>query len=174
MAMGSIDLDRDPGGYRRFGGTGFALQNVVRPMKWRWRLLIMAVLALPIVPLTWWALDERMPIVPIGGSTLPDNAPPGASVKVYYRGEVRRNDDECDVSLARTWVDAKGFSWPLMAVGLPYDIGFKDIGLTMAVPMDAAKGPAALKSILVWKCNPLQQLFPRTTELPMLSVNVLR
>ncbi len=173
--MGNTQVVR--GSHRRDGSDrrGYIEDHRVRigGLRLRTHFIIWMAMAFLILPFIPQLVDHREPFVFTGATIQPEDGRPGSIVRTFYHGEYRR-DGDCDMFIKRTWVDAKGIEWILMPVKLRYDRGFRQIGLTLTVPTDAARGALRLIGEIEWSCNAFQRLFPQTTELPELTVYVAR
>jgi len=130
-----------------------------------------AFLLLCLIPVVWWAFDREPPFHMISATT---NTPrPGEILEV--RAVVRRDlDRDCSVTFSRYLFDAAGFRHESTGpqIMTPYALKAMDamapgkLNVRMRVPTEFPVGKGTFTTVLVYRCNPLQDLF-RPIELEM-------
>lgn len=132
-------------------------------------LLIISNLSFVGLCITWYfqgtgeVLHERKlltPFVSVGGNLR-------ISIKI-------KRITECESVVRRTIIDSKRTPWEKSPEPQPNYVGEVEFIQYISIPLGAAAGPAIYQAEELWKCNPLQQVFPHTEFLEPISFVIMR
>jgi hypothetical protein len=113
-------------------------------------------------------LNEPVPIDFLKREFLQDEVPQGGLLRLHI---VARRQNRCAIDVSRTIVDSSGAIWQTSQEQNNTD---EDFVLNLRVPRDASVGPAKSHTIIEWKCNFIQKIFPDNEELPQMPFMIVQ
>lgn len=125
--------------------------------------VILVVLMAAAVVLLWWAFDRREPIEMVGRTVF---TPVHAGDDLLIRSKVIRR--------RLCWTRIERFLFDGVRIRTAYEpqenaqfggLGPDEYTTRLAIPVTAHPGPGTIRFVILWRCNPLQSLWPITRVL---------
>jgi hypothetical protein len=116
-----------------------------------------------------WAADRTIPVRRTARVVVMGDAHPGG--KLLLRWKVTR-DRSCASTKQEVIVESNtGVRWPLpqqlRLLAAPGPVGVRDVFVTQTeLPEEIEPGPALLRVVLTYECNPIHKLVPITDIVP--------
>lgn len=112
--------------------------------------------------------NEDGPLVYDQRTILTPTVPPGGKLKIRISAQVIKKN--CVGTAKRTIVDSSGARTDFEEIPRPNE---PDLNVTIMVPLGAAPGRAIYLAQTIWRCNPVQEWFPKVYSQPGLEFEIV-
>ena len=122
-------------------------------------VLALAVVGIVFAPLIWWIADRTPPVEILEYTVWPKTVQPGQTV---YRGLKVNRLRLCEVDPDTVIIDGAKVRWqfeepPILAPG---KLGIDEYRRPVVIPLQAAAGPAEMRTSATYTCNPIHRIWP--------------